>query len=282
MAPAWSPAYDMLSTMSQPAGWYDDPDDPTSLRYFDGVIWTQNRAPKAAAPRQQVDPQHAQQPGDQYGQQRYGQQQYGQQPAQGYGAAPPVGYGVTLGGKTTPDGAPLASWGQRVGAYLVDWLILTAVTSIAAGYYIYQFFQWYLAFVRDLMRETSAGGQPTIDPATISEQMLGYLWPMLLISLVVQVIYHTYFLTTRGATPGKMALGLAVRRRQRPGPLTVLEALRRQAIPLGAAALSIVPILGNVVSFVPLLDVLWPLWDDKRQALHDKLADTNVIITRQR
>ena len=26
-----------------------------------------------------------------------------------------------------------------------------------------------------------------------------------------------------------------------------------------------------------LLNVLWPLWDDKRQALHDKAARTNVV-----
>jgi uncharacterized RDD family membrane protein YckC len=29
-----------------------------------------------------------------------------------------------------------------------------------------------------------------------------------------------------------------------------------------------------------LLDYLWPLWDDKKQALHDKVAKTNVVRTR--
>jgi uncharacterized RDD family membrane protein YckC len=27
-----------------------------------------------------------------------------------------------------------------------------------------------------------------------------------------------------------------------------------------------------------LLNDLWPLWDDKKQALHDKVAATNVVI----
>ena len=28
--------------MSQPAGWYDDPQNPDNLRYWDGVTWTQH------------------------------------------------------------------------------------------------------------------------------------------------------------------------------------------------------------------------------------------------
>ena len=31
--------------MSTPAGWYPDPDDPASQRYFDGVQWTEDRMP---------------------------------------------------------------------------------------------------------------------------------------------------------------------------------------------------------------------------------------------
>ena len=29
-------------------GWYPDPNDPTSRRYFDGTAWTESRAPVAA------------------------------------------------------------------------------------------------------------------------------------------------------------------------------------------------------------------------------------------
>ena len=34
--------------MSAPAGWYPDPDDPTSQRYFDGTQWTDQRMPLGA------------------------------------------------------------------------------------------------------------------------------------------------------------------------------------------------------------------------------------------
>gem|GEM_PF-1182054 len=33
---------------STPAAWYDDPDDPTQLRYWDGQAWTDHRSPKVA------------------------------------------------------------------------------------------------------------------------------------------------------------------------------------------------------------------------------------------
>jgi hypothetical protein len=31
---------------TSPPGWHDDPNDPTSLRYWDGFQWTEQRAPK--------------------------------------------------------------------------------------------------------------------------------------------------------------------------------------------------------------------------------------------
>ncbi|MBO3138051.1 DUF2510 domain-containing protein, partial [Dermatophilus congolensis] len=29
---------------ARPSGWYDDPDDPELLRYWDGVLWTEHTA----------------------------------------------------------------------------------------------------------------------------------------------------------------------------------------------------------------------------------------------
>lgn len=282
--------------MTQPSGWYDDPHDPTHLRYFDGVIWTENRAPKASptvaqstiglaqaqAESQAQAQTRAGSPGGPPADQPYGQQSpYGQQPP--YGQMPPQGgYGVTLGGMTTPDGVPLASWGQRAGAYVLDYLILGVVTAVLGGYFLYRFFQWYVGVIGDIVRQSANGATPVIDQAALTSQLLGYLWPYLVIAVVTQIVYNTLFLTKKGATPGKMALGLAVRRRDRPGHLSVVDALKRQALPVGCTLLSLIPVLGTIVSILPLLDVLWPLWDGKRQALHDKIADTNVVLSRQR
>ena len=35
---------------SPPAAWYDDPEDPTQYRYWDGANWTEHRAPKTPPP----------------------------------------------------------------------------------------------------------------------------------------------------------------------------------------------------------------------------------------
>jgi uncharacterized RDD family membrane protein YckC len=86
--------------------------------------------------------QYGQQPG-QYGQQpgQYGQQpgQYGQQPGQ-YGQ-PPGGYGQQPGqyggqqygqGYGQQESGKYASWGNRVGSYLLDWLITIPPLIIGA------------------------------------------------------------------------------------------------------------------------------------------------------
>jgi uncharacterized RDD family membrane protein YckC len=39
--------------------------------------------------------------------------------------------------------------------------------------------------------------------------------------------------------------------------------------------------VGVVGSLLIILNLLWPLWDDKRQALHDKIAATNVVVRRR-
>ena len=34
--------------MTQPSGWYDDPQDPSQLRYWDGVVWSSHVTPKVS------------------------------------------------------------------------------------------------------------------------------------------------------------------------------------------------------------------------------------------
>lgn len=290
--------------MSQRAGWYDDPENSDHLRYFDGVVWTTNTTPKAPpapanpttpipqapqsrqggapgypsqqdAPPQQYGPQYGQQYGQQYEEPQYGPpQQYG---PGGYASAPPA-YGPSLGVKTTPDGQPLASYGQRVGAYLLDGIIAGLICLVAGGYWIYQFVQWYARYINDLLRQVDAGGTPAVDQAQVTSQATGYLLPFIIVSLVVQILYQVGFLTRFGATPGKMIVGIAVRRRDRPGPLDLVTALKRVALSVAVALVGFVPVVGGLGSLASILDLLWPLWDDKRQALHDKIAATNVVV----
>jgi uncharacterized RDD family membrane protein YckC len=82
------------------------------------------------------------------------------------------------------------------------------------------------------------------------------------------------------ATPGKLALGLRVRLRDRPGPMPLWTVLLRWASQFGYSIVSVVPVLGTVLGLYWLLDHLWPLWDGKKQAVHDKIARTNVVRVR--
>lgn len=75
-------------------------------------------------------PAPGQQYGQQYGQDQYGQQQYGAPPAYGqqpYGQQP---YGTPPGDWAGP---PLASWGRRLGGYLIDSILVFVISQVAAG-----------------------------------------------------------------------------------------------------------------------------------------------------
>lgn len=70
--------------MAAPAGWYADPQDPQTMRYFDGTSWTTQTQPVAQQAHQAQQAQQAQQPGyTQQSQQRSWQGQTGQQGQQG-------------------------------------------------------------------------------------------------------------------------------------------------------------------------------------------------------
>ena len=97
--------------------------------------------------------------------------------------------------------------------------------------------------------------------------------------LAVYVVYEVVSSHRTGATPGKKAVGISVRLRDqaRPPPMKVgPEGTRsRGRQPHRAFLPSVLRPLGSLFT---LFDVLWPLWDDKKQAIHDKVVGTNVVV----
>lgn len=302
--------------MSFPAGWYDDPEDQSQERYWDGSTWTDNRRPRQGpppyqgqfgqpaagqpqfgqpmqhgqvyggaqpAPAQYAQPQYGQpaqpqygqpgqpqygQPGQpQYGQPRYPQQQH---PQQGFGYP---GQRVA----TTPDGQPLSGWWRRVFARIIDGIIVGIIGLPFTGYFYWQYFQVIWDYMEDTM-DAAAAGTPQSSFALPSEV---YQWmiPAVLIGIAVSFVYEYFFLTRSGATPGKKAVGIAVRLREVPGPPPGSAVAKRFSVYTGLSLLSAIPVVGTLFSFLSLINYLWPLWDDKKQALHDKVADTNVVRT---
>ncbi len=105
---------------SPPANWYDDPENASQLRYWDGTAWTDHRSPKyAAAP----SPQPASAPP------AYGQPAYGAQPGYGGPAARAPGTPVSPGPLLAAGGFLILAGIGRAVAYLVpyDAIALTVV-----------------------------------------------------------------------------------------------------------------------------------------------------------
>lgn len=238
-----------------PAGWYPDPDTsnpgaPQGQRYWDGQQWTEHVAPPAGAAQGGPMPSYAP-----------------MAPASGPSAPRAA---------TTPDGEPLAGWWQRVGAYLIDIVVLTPVVLILGWPWIREIGTAYGDLVRESVDAAERGGSLPDQTALLSDLFVPFLL-LTLVGLLVNLVYHAGFLKWKAATPGKLLVGLRVRLRETPGPLSWSTVLRRWAGQNWYAALSFVPVLGSLLGLYPLVDVLWPLWDDKRQALHDKVARTNVV-----
>ncbi len=79
-----------------------------------------------------------------------------------------------------------------------------------------------------------------------------------------------YLVGTRGASIGQGVMKLKVVDAAGENVSMGKAALRQVA----AIGIGLTPILGNIAQIV---DALWPLWDKKRQTLHDKAADSFVI-----
>jgi len=258
--------------MTQPAGWYDDPQDPSQLRYWDGVVWSSHVTPKvsptveqstigmpydvAPASARQQDrlqtgghPAYGPAPG-QPGQQQPGQQQPGW-------ASHPL---------TTPDGAILAGWWLRVGARFLDGIFTFLLSVPFTGWFYYRYVVAVVDWSKRIADETAAGSAPVaLFPPW---EAIQFVVVAAILGLLITGAYEVFFLTRSGATPGKKIVGISVRLRDRAGPPPLKAALGRTACQLGL----------RLVSPGDLIDGLWPLWDDKRQAIHDKVVGTNVVV----
>lgn len=210
--------------------------------------------PYGQQPQYGEQPQYGQQPGQgQYGQPpAYGQGQYGgQYPAPaysgGYGAPPGSGLGI-------PPGVELASWGQRVGATLLDalfsfLLIIPGMIVLIAG-----------AIAAD-------NNDGEVNAAAGTLLTVGGL--LILAGVVVAFYNQSWRMGKTGWSWGKQVLKIKLVRATDGVP------------PGGGVGLGrylVRQLLGSVSAGVyTLLTYLWPLWDERNQTLDDKIFSTLVI-----
>ena len=165
----------------------------------------------------------------------------------------------------SPGRQPLADFGTRLLAYLIDAAIISAVAMVVALPVL-------LIFVFTQMNELVA-----LDPYGPQPDVFGdFVGPLLLIEfgLILLImagnyVYYVEMLFRSGQTVGKRVMKIRV------VPIDPAATLTRGM----AAKRYLVEFVGGVViPFFNYLDGLWQLWDKPYlQTLHDKFAQTVVI-----
>lgn len=131
-----------------------------------------------------------------------------------------------------------ASWGERVGAYLLDGVILSGV------------------IIATII---------TMGVLSAAVRSLGWLFGLVGVVIYLGTIIGYMLLEAGpyGQTPGKWIVGIRV-----------VDSTGR---PLSMGR-SVGRYFGRILSALPFyLGFLWPLWDDERRAIHDMVCETRVI-----
>jgi uncharacterized RDD family membrane protein YckC len=165
---------------------------------------------------------------------------------------PPSGWQQPIAAPSGWEGKQLASWGSRVGATLLDWLILLIPVTLL------------IVLVVVVALSSDVGGIVT---AILSS----------LLYLVAVLFYAPLLMGRQGAhngqTWGKQIVGIRVVR-DSGQPVDIGFAFLREFVVKGL-------LFGFVGSFffsIPtLIDYLWPLWDDQNRCLHDMVVTTHVV-----
>lgn len=249
----------------RPSGWYDDPQDDDNLRYWDGVMWTEHVASK----RSQYQPGPISEPAAGASAQQWAA--YQQQ--QGYAGQAPQDRrtgGVEAG---TGSDARLAGWWRRVGAMIVDTLLVGLVSLPITLPRISSSSDAIDAWFTQVMAAAEAGTTAPLVP----ESILADLAFVGLVQTVVYIALEVFLLSRWGVTPGRRLTGIRVRPVGVDEPVPLAVGLRRTIVKTISNLLSGVPLLSSVSFMFQMADYLWPLPDKGNQSLHDKVGGTEVV-----
>ncbi|MDP9798194.1 putative RDD family membrane protein YckC [Catenuloplanes nepalensis] len=300
-------------------GWYKDPADPSTQRWWDGEGWLGAPLPADATPPDGPPPPEpvpapqapsvtgvdgtppARDGGPQgwpVGRTAAPPQQAPAHPAPGWpqgtpGAppgwphgAPPPGWqpGYPPGypppgwvpAPVLPHGMPLAGYGARFVARLIDLGVLTVLVLIANSWFLVQFFQElqvYLPLASEYVAATNRGENPVMP--TASDRFSFLQLAMLVVTAMVWFAYEVPQIANSGQTLGKRLMGIKT------------IALEDGATPGFGRAFRRWNLYGTATLFWSccgigllwqLLDGLSPLFDRHMQrAWHDRVAQTVVV-----
>jgi len=180
--------------------------------------------------------------------------------APGYVTTPPPGAGgppVPAASGALSGAHVLAGWWSRVGAALIDGLIvglgsIVLLIALTAPFGI--------GFFAD-------------ENVGVVSIIVGFMFATLCVTIVAFLYAPAMMARTNGQTLGRMVLGIRVVR-AKGQPMTFGWAMLRE-VAVKALLFGIASSL--TFGLASLLDVLWPLWDEENRALHDFIVDTRVI-----
>ncbi|HET9649840.1 MAG TPA: RDD family protein [Microlunatus sp.] len=221
-----------------------------------------------------------------YGSERYGQAQqpgqYGQPGPYGelqpYGQNQPAPYrAAPLGGGAqaayTEDGVRLSGWWWRVLAAWLDSVFVSLIVLLPAFPIYQRMYASLTAYIAEVFRAAQAGQAAPPQPDVTTFLSGSDQTALLLIQLGVALVYNIAFLRWKSATPGKLICGLRV--------VPVDRGQSRERLGWGTVVVRVLiwvlPSISSLLLLFRLIDGLFPLWQPKRQALHDLAARTQVV-----
>ncbi len=179
-----------------------------------------------------------------------------------YGAPPPTGGDHSHGASNAQQGV-LAGFGARLGASVLDGILLTLVLGVVAAA---------LARVVASRWETviepcKANPETTLCEFPTDSSMVSLLIAVavfLVVTTLVGILYHALMIAKSGQTPGRRVLGIKVVSAETGQPPSFGKSLLRW-------------ITSGISFMVCGLGYLWMLWDSQNQTWHDKVATTVVV-----
>ena len=146
--------------------------------------------------------------------------------------------------------AGYASWGNRVVGFLIDSLLVGVGMAV-----LYFLAATVLAGIAGLAGRSAFRGMCC---------MFFFLFPVA--TLVVGLFNGVYLIALRGYSIGQGVVHIKVVDAS-GNLLTQTTAFLRLVVRTGL----------SIVAFLPVIDLLWPLWDERGQTLHDKAVNCYVV-----
>lgn len=183
-------------------------------------------------------------------------------------APPPVAFGGGYGGMATAGvgGYPFAEWLDRVLAALIDAAISIGVMIVL--YIIFGVIGGGLTAIGGGLGDEAGGALGALGSGVCCFGIF-----LTLIAVFGVGIYNkVYLVSKRGSSIGQGVMKLRVMDANGQIPSTGTLVLRL----LVQVGMAYIPFIGALLVIV---NALWPLWDEKKQTLHDKAVGTFVVKT---